>query len=74
MMSIIIGCETTKDINEKLSVEKLAANMFDMDKIPDQSQINLLLTRFDAESIYQLSDIHSMLFMDNSNSTYTDET
>ena len=29
MMSIVIGCETTKDINEKLGVEKLTLNMFD---------------------------------------------
>lgn len=62
MMSIVIGCETTKDINEKLGVEKLAANMFDMDAVPDQSQINLLITRMDSDSISQLQDIHNQLF------------
>ena len=71
MMSIVIGCETTKDINERLGVEKLAANMFDMDSIPDQSQINLLLTRMDSESISQLQDIHHQLFMEHSNSIYS---
>jgi hypothetical protein len=39
-MSIASGCETTKDINEKL-----ALNMFDMDNVPDQSQINELIIR-----------------------------
>ncbi|URZ17814.1 transposase [Clostridium felsineum] len=68
MMSIIIGCETTKDINEKLAVEKLALNMFNMDKAPDQSQINELIRRFDSESINQLQDIHHNLFMNHSNS------
>ena len=58
MMSIVIGCETTKDINEKLGVEKLALNMFDMDTVPDQSQINELIRRFDSDSINQLQDIH----------------
>ncbi|MBV4424122.1 transposase [Clostridium tyrobutyricum] len=67
MMSIVIGCRSTKDINERLSVEKLSANMVGMDTIPDQSQINLLLTRFDSSSILQLQDIHHKLFMDNSN-------
>ncbi|AJA46172.1 transposase [Clostridium pasteurianum DSM 525 = ATCC 6013] len=71
MMSIVIGCETTKDINEKLSVEKLSANMFGMDTIPDQSQINLLLTRFDSDSIIQLQDIHHKIFMNNSSSIFT---
>lgn len=73
MMSIVIGCETTKDINEKLSVEKLALNMFAMDKAPDQSQINELIRRFDKDSINQLEDIHHNLFMENSNSAYSHE-
>jgi hypothetical protein len=73
MMSIVIGCETTKDINEKLGVEKLAANMFNMDTIPDQSQINLLLTRMDSDSVSQLQDIHHQFFMEHSNSIYSTE-
>jgi hypothetical protein len=46
MMSIVISFESTKDIKEKLS-----ANMLGMDTIPYQSQINLLFTRFDSDSI-----------------------
>lgn len=71
MMSIVIGCETTNDINEKLGVEKLALNMFDMDTVPDQSQINELIRRFDSDSINQLQDIHHHLFMEHSNSGYS---
>ncbi|ELP61160.1 hypothetical protein F502_01855 [Clostridium pasteurianum DSM 525 = ATCC 6013] len=71
MMSIVIGCETTKDINEKLISTKSIFNMFGMDTIPDQSQINLLLTRFDSDSIIQLQDIHHKIFMNNSSSIFT---
>ncbi|MCW7999964.1 hypothetical protein CFK35_19065, partial [Clostridium sp. cpc1] len=71
MMSITSGCETTKDINEKLGVEKLALNMFDMDKAPDQLQINELIRRFDSGSIHQLQDIHHHLFMKHSNSAHS---
>lgn len=73
IMSIAIGCETTKDINEKLGVEKLALNMFDMDTVPDQSQINELIRRFDHDSITQLQAIHHNLFIENSNSAYSHE-
>lgn len=73
MMSIVIGCETTKDINEKLGVEKLALNLFGMDKVPDQSQINELIRRLDYDSINQLKNIHHNLFMENSNSAYSHE-
>lgn len=71
IMSVVIGCETTKDINEKLGVEKLALNLFDMDTVPDQSQINEMLRRFDSESINQLRDIHNNLFMEHSNSVHS---
>lgn len=37
IMSIVIGCEFTKDINEKLAPKLLSAQLFDMDKVPDQS-------------------------------------
>lgn len=74
MMSIVIGCETTKEINEKLGLEKLALNMFDMDTVPDQSQINELIRRFDSDSLNQLQDIHHRLFMEQSNSVYSDTT
>ena len=67
-MSVAIGCEYMKDINEKLAPETLAANMFGMDKIPGQSQINEFLTRMDNDSIEQLKDIHRKTLTDNSNS------
>ncbi len=51
MISRVIGCEATNDINDKLGIEKLALNMFDMDTSPDQSQINELIRRFDSDSI-----------------------
>jgi hypothetical protein len=73
MMSIVIGCETTKDINEKLGVEKLALNMFNLDTVPDQSQINELIRRFDQDSVNQLQTIHHNLFIQNSNSAHSPE-
>lgn len=42
IMSVVVGYEFMKDINEKLAPEILVANMFNMDKISDQSQINTL--------------------------------
>jgi hypothetical protein len=74
IISIIAGCEFTKDINEKLSTEKLSANMLGMDQFPDQSQINILLNRMDDKSIDQLRDIHNTLYKQNSNSIYSNET
>ena len=74
IMSVAIGCEYMKDINEKLAPEVLAANMFDMDRIPDQSQINGLLTRMDNDSIKQLKDIHHETFTQNSNSVLSTQT
>ena len=71
MMSLVIGCETMKDINEKLGSETLTLNMFDMDTVPDQSQINQLIRRFDSDSINQLQDIHTNLFMEHSNSIHS---
>lgn len=63
MSSIMMGCEFTKDINEVLGSETLAANMLDMDRFPDQSQINTFLTRMDLDSISRLKDIHHELFI-----------
>lgn len=74
MMSVLIGCENTKEMNEKLGVEKLALNMFDMETSPDQSQINELITRFDSDSINQLQAIHHDLFMEHSNSIQSSTT
>ncbi len=73
MASIIMGCEYTKDINEILGPESLAANMLSMERFPDQSQINRLLTRTDEGSITQLRDIHNQLFTENSHSVHSSE-
>jgi hypothetical protein len=72
--SILMGCESTKDINEILGSETLAANMLEMERFPDQSQINLVLKRMDEGCIEQLRDIHHQLFMNNSHSVSSDET
>lgn len=56
--SILMGCESTKDIHEILGSETLAANMLEMERFPDQSQINLVLKRMDEGCIDQLRDIH----------------
>ena len=74
IMSVAMGCEYMKDINEKLAPEVLAANMFGMDRIPDQSQINGLLTRMDSDSIKQLKDIHHKIFIENSSSILSTHT
>jgi len=67
--SIAMGCESTKDINEVLGSEKLAANLLGMERFPDQSQINTLLTRTGEENIKQLQSIHNELFGKHSLST-----
>jgi hypothetical protein len=73
MASIMMGCESTKDINEVLVPETLAANMLGMDRFPDQSQINAFLKRMDSDSITQLKDIHHQLFMEYSQSLSSSE-
>ncbi len=73
IMSIVMGCEFMKDINEKLGTEKLSANLFNMDSFPDQSQINILLRRMDSTNISQLEDIHSELFKEHSSSANSQE-
>ena len=73
IMSIAVGCEFMKDINENLGPEKLSANLFNMDSFPDQSQINKVLNRFDIDSISQFEDIHHKLFIKNSNSVFIDK-
>ncbi|MBW5456214.1 hypothetical protein [Clostridium sporogenes] len=47
-----------------MGVQKLALNMFDIDKTLDQSQINELIRRFDSDSIHQVTDINHHLFME----------
>lgn len=68
MASVIMGCESTKDINPVLGPESLAANMLGMERFPDQSQINLVLNRMDQASIEQFQGIHHQLFLEHSHS------
>nr|PZN07921.1 MAG: hypothetical protein DIU64_11465 [Caldicoprobacter oshimai] len=73
LVSIIMGCEYTKDINEVLGPESLAANMLSMERFPDQSQINRLLIRTDEGSVIQLRNIHNQLFTEHSHSIHSPE-
>lgn len=72
MASVIMGCESTKDINSVLGSESLAANMLGMEHFPDQSQINRMLNRMDKSSVDQLKNIHHQLFRNHSHSLLGD--
>ncbi|SHJ35579.1 Transposase DDE domain-containing protein [Geosporobacter subterraneus DSM 17957] len=63
--SIVMGCNYTSDINEKLVPDTTAAKLLGMNKFPDQSQINRFLSRFDETNIDQLEFIHHNFFMEN---------
>ena len=65
LLSIVIGCSYTKDINDKLVVDTVAANIFNLDRFPDQSQINELIRRIDTRGIEQLKNVHDQMFMNN---------
>ncbi|HEX3049158.1 MAG TPA: hypothetical protein VHP83_00775, partial [Aggregatilineaceae bacterium] len=64
--SLVMGCANTKAINETLSDEVAAANYRWMERFPDQSQINRYLTRFSAENVVELGEVHTQLFMQQS--------
>lgn len=66
--SIAIGCSYTNDINDKLVPETVVPRMLDMLRFPDQSQINVLLKRFNEENVLQFKEAHHQLFMENSQS------
>ncbi|SHK56424.1 hypothetical protein SAMN02745912_03688 [Paramaledivibacter caminithermalis DSM 15212] len=69
-----VGCESTKDTNERLHPEKVVANILGMEKFPDQSQINHFLQVMDEESIKQLRQIHHEIFIKHSNNlSYNEE-
>jgi len=61
--SLLTGCAHTKDINEKLSEEVAAANYLGMLRFPEQSQINRYLTRFSADNVEELGQVHADLFI-----------
>jgi hypothetical protein len=62
LASLVMGCKHTKDVNTVLSDERAAANYLWMNRFPDQSQINRYLTRFDADNVAQLGEVHAQLF------------
>jgi hypothetical protein len=64
--SLVLGCANTKAINETLSDEVAAANYLWMERFPDQSQINRYLTRFSADNVVELGEVHAQLFMQQS--------
>ncbi len=64
--SLVMGCEHTKAINSVLGEEELAANYLGMFRFPDQSQINRYLTRFSADNVAQLGQVHQRLFIQQS--------
>lgn len=65
LLSIAVGCRYTSDINDKLVPDTVAANMFDMERFPDQSQINALIRRIDNQGVKQLKSVHHQMFMEN---------
>jgi len=65
LLSIVIGCRYTSDINEKLVPDTVAANILNMFRFPDQSQINELIRRIDNKGIEQIKNVHHQLFMQN---------
>lgn len=57
--SIVVGCNHTSEINSKLgSHERAAARIFNLERFPDQSQVNRLLWAFEAEHVEQWRKIH----------------
>ena len=53
LLSVVIGCRYTSDINQKLVPDTIAANLLDMDRFPDQSQVNELIRRIDSKGVQQ---------------------
>jgi transposase len=69
--SIATGCAYTSDVNDRLVPDTVASRMLDMERFPDQSQLNILLNRLACENVDQLRDIHHQLFMEGSTSLTT---
>ncbi|WP_156782293.1 hypothetical protein [Geosporobacter ferrireducens] len=63
--SLVMGCNYTSDINDKLIPDTVATSLLGMDHFPAQSQINRFLTNFSEPNIDQLEYIHHSLFMEN---------
>jgi hypothetical protein len=68
--SIVVGCNHTVEINNKLgSHEQAAAALFGLKRFPDQSQINRLLWAFQPEHINQWRRLHLDLLCRHSRAT-----
>lgn len=65
LLSIVIGCRYTSDFNQKLVPDTVAANLLDMDRFPDQPQVNELIRRIDSNGVYQAKSVHHQMFMQN---------
>jgi hypothetical protein len=65
--SILVGCDHTVQINSSLGPdERASAALFGLERFPDQSQINRLLTRATPEQVAQARDLHRHLLARNS--------
>lgn len=65
--SICVGCEHIKDINSKLVPDVQAASLFNMERFPDQSQINIFLRRSEKKHVKQIQKIQKTLLKKYSN-------
>ena|GEM_PF-1947225 len=65
LLSVVIGCRYTSDINQKLVPDTVADNLLDMDRFLDQSQVNELIRRIDNKGIEQLKNVHHQMFVKN---------
>lgn len=65
--SILVGCDHTSQINTKLGPDERAlAALFGLDRFPDQSQINRLLTSATSHHVAQMRALHLHLLAHNS--------
>ena len=65
--SILVGCHHTVEINSKLGPdERASAALFGLERFPDQSQINRVLTAATAEQVAQARTLHRHLLARNS--------
>lgn len=65
LLSVAAGCRYTSDINQRLVPDTVAANLLDMERFPDQSQVNELIRRIDSCGVDQLKNVHHKIFMQN---------
>lgn len=64
--SLLVGCQHTVEINEKLGADQpAAAALFGLERFPDQSQVNILLRRLTEENVQQLREVHFQTLIEN---------